>query len=97
MVDREILLTEDSLANVQELDFKFDDLLLAGQVTPGEDLLQAEEIFLDYPDFKLEELNSDTILGPSEVGQIIEVYSDVLPSQGMEITDQFSSFEVLMN
>ena len=71
---------EDSLDNVQQLpDVKFDDFVLPDQVSPGESLLQTEELFFDYPDIKQEELTGEIVFGPSELDQI-EVYCDVLSS-----------------
>lgn len=78
-VDKEVLLAEDSLANVQQLpDVKLDGFVLPDQDSPGETLLQTEELFFDYPDFKQEELTGEIVFGPSELDQI-EVYCDVLP------------------
>ena len=77
----EVLSAEDSLANVQQLppDVKMEGFVVPGQDSPGESLLQTEELFFDYPDIKQEELTGDIVFGPSELDQI-EVYCDVLPS-----------------
>ena len=69
----EFLLPEEDLLSVAVVQ----DLL----VTPGD----PEEIFWDYPDIKLEELDTDTMSGDLEVSQFIEVYYEVLPFLGSEI------------
>ena len=76
----EILMAEEdplAVAEVQDL------LVMPGQEDPAGGLLSAEELFSDYPDIKLEEL--DTISEDLEVSQHIEAYFDGLPSLGPEM------------
>ena len=80
LVDMETFLSgEDHLAvaGVQNL------LVMPGQESPAGGLNSTEEIFFDYPDIKVEELDQDTISEDLEVSQFSEVYYD--PSLGTEI------------
>ena len=77
-----------AVAEVQDL------LVMPGQEDPAGGLLSAEELFSDYPDIKLEEL--DTISEDLEVSQLFEVHCDVPPYLGpeLEITNNVSSLKV---
>ena len=74
LVDMEFFLAEEEPLPVAEV-----------QESPDVGLVSPEDFLFDYPDIKLEELDTDTIMGDLEVDQFIEVYYDVLPSLGPKI------------